>query len=55
MEYRYEIWLDGGVISDGYGFESYSEAESEGNFAISSYADAYNRHWSEFRLVVEEV
>ena len=53
MKFGYEIYLDNKLISDSnIEYESEYEAESEGNFEISSLADCYDRHWSEFTLSI---
>ena len=51
--YYYEIYLDGRLIdTSNCEYESREEADSECNFAISSYADSMDRHWSEFQLEI---
>lgn len=53
MRYGYIVYLDGAVISESsMEYDSYSEAESEGNFSASCYADSMDRHWSEFDVEV---
>lgn len=51
-DYHYEIYLDGNEISCDYGYDSAHEAESEGYFAISTYADCYDRREGDFELKV---
>ena len=49
----YEIYLDGDLVDESnYEYDSESEADSEGNFAVRSLADASGRHWSEYTVVV---
>ena len=49
--YAYEIYLDGKLVSESnYEYESRSEAESEAGFAVSTYADCYDRGWYEFEI-----
>lgn len=56
MKYAYTITLDGRFISQSnFEYDSYDEAESEGYFAVRSYADMMNVHWSEFVVTVEGV
>ena len=53
MRYAYEIYLDGKLVSESnYEYESRSEAESEAGFAVSTYADCYDRGWYEFKTVI---
>lgn len=53
MRYYYEIYLDGSLISQSNcEYDSYEEAESEANFAVSTYADCSDRHWSEFQVKI---
>lgn len=54
MKYAYTITLDGRFISQSnFEYDSYDEAESEGYFAVRSYADMMNVDWSEFVVTVE--
>lgn len=51
--YGYEIWLGNKLVTaSNYEYDSAYEAESEGNFAVSSYADVSGVHWSKFTVVV---
>lgn len=51
--YKYIVYLDGEVITESnYEFESYDEANSEGNFAAGCYADSMDRKWFEFEVEV---
>ena len=51
--YAYEIWLGDKLITESnYEYETSYEAESEGGFAVDTYADVSGVHWSEFTVVV---
>ena len=53
--YAYEIYLDGELIDESaYEYETKEEAESEGNFNVSTQAECRDRHWSEFTVVIRE-